>query len=262
MKHYLMMPTWRCQNACPYCWLNETVRTRRAMMRAPEQPVSRWLEAVERDRPDLLDIAGGEPTLWPGLLSFIDSVGVNVGLSTNGLYFDAIAALAERKRANLVSITLSLHPRCLLPAYAELWTLSYGLLSKAGYRVLVNVVNWQDNEAQAEPILAQMRAHNKAFCLSPFEQVADLAVQKAVGLTCQGGISHKVIAPDGETWPCLSTLRSPWWESLSMGNWLEGTDTPARRVQPCHLACVDYYVLKGQHVGGDVWGVDAKGDES
>ena len=35
MRHFLINPTWRCQNACSYCWVQQTVRVRPELMNAP-----------------------------------------------------------------------------------------------------------------------------------------------------------------------------------------------------------------------------------
>lgn len=261
MKHYLINLTWRCQNKCSYCWMQNTVGRRPDLLGAPERSFDEWSEAVVRDTPVLIDIAGGEPLLIPWLPAFIlKHSEVKFGLSTNGLAWRALRKLLTIFPENLVSCAISYHPEAnkRLPDYDERWMGSLRWVAGRGLRPITNIVNYRSNVEQSQHILTQLKELGIHCSISPYEETDGLGTKRSVGLSCQGGVDHLVIAPDGTAWPCLTALRSPYWRELSLGNWIDGTIDLSRRVQPCYLDCVDYYVLPEQHEAGDMWGVKAR----
>ena len=261
MKHYLIQPTWTCQNACSYCWVRTTVLTRPAMARPTERPLEDWVAAIERDKPDLVDIAGGEPLLLPWLPDLVDACPeTRFGLSTNGLAEQGIERLCERRRPNLIAVNVSYHPEAedRWRGYRARWQRSVGLLKAAGYALGPNIVDHAANVERARPVLRWLEGLGIRYAVSPYEESANLGHLEQQGLCCQGGVNHLNIAPDGSAWPCLTAMRSPLWEQYRLGNWLDGDLDLSRKAQPCHLWCHDYYVLAKSHPNGDMWGVQAR----
>lgn len=261
VRHWLINPTWRCQNHCSYCWLNGSVRTRPEMMRAQERPLADWVHAIQRDRIEIVDIAGGEPLLLGWLAGLLDMCPQTVfGLSTNGLDMRALRVLSAQPHPNLVAINVSYHPDTAqrLPDYDARWQGAVLLLRDMSLPVHCNVVMYPDVVERSERMLAWMRQKQILHELSPYEDVGSLGIPQATGLCCQGGVNHMTVAPDGSAWPCLSTLRSPYAASMCLGNWLDGMIDLSRKPQPCHLQCVDYFVLPSQHSAGDMWRIEAK----
>jgi hypothetical protein len=260
MKHFLCNVTFRCQNAgvCRYCWVEGSVRKRGDTF--AERPPEDWIRAIQRERPDTVDLAGGEPTLYEGLGEIIRACPrVSFGLSTNALDEGAIAALAEARLPNLVSINCSFHPDRLEADgfYGGLWLRNVKRLREAGYRVHVNVVDYEGQGVLAPLVADMVNRYGVQVVVSPYEDVARV-VETDVPLVCLGGINHLNVAPDGTAWPCLSTMRSENAWALELGNWLDGTLDLGRRIQPCYLYCADYYILPRLHLGGDVWNVQAR----
>ena len=258
MKHYLINPTWRCQNQCSYCWVQRTVRQRPELYHAQERPWQDWAAALHRDPPDIVDVAGGEPFLWEGLADLIRACPhVMFALSTNGVASAAIQAFCDLSKApNLNSINISFHPESekTIPRYLWHWRTSALTLMDTGYLVHSNVVDYGDNEERAYRIMGQWKAK---YILSPYENMDILKEKQAQGLCCEGGVNHLTVAPDGTAWPCLSTLRSPYWAETAIGNWLDDTIDLNRKPQPCHIYCIDHYILETSHSGGDMWRVNA-----
>lgn len=260
MMHLLLNPTWRCQNQCSYCWLNDSIRAHPELLHAQEREPQDWIAAIMRDVPDLVDVAGGEPLLLEWLPSlFGECSRTRFGLSTNGLALRALRRLCQQRPGNVVAINLSYHPETKerIADYDERWLEALRTLREANAPVHVNVVDHGDNAAASEHILAYLREENVRHEVSPYEDVTALSGLRDTGLVCKGGINHLVVAPDGEAWPCLTTLRSPYWEGTQLGNWLDGEVDMSKRIQPCHLQCHDL-ILKERHIAGDMWGTDPR----
>ncbi len=247
-SHHLIQPTFRCQNHCMYCWLNDTIRARPEMMAARERPWQDWVAAINRDKPSVVDLAGGEPLLYAGLAKIIRACPKTMfGLSTNGLELDALRWLCVLQPDNLIGINLSIHPYSDCEAFvraAECIIAAHGPLRP-------NVVDYGDNVERAKPVLDWLASKGVPYDISPYEDMAGLADEQPIGLCCKG---YLVVAPDGEAWPCLTTLRSPYWKERGLGNWLDGTVNWGKKASPCYLNCIDYFVLPQQHPAGDLWG--------
>jgi organic radical activating enzyme len=255
MKHFLYNLTWRCQNSCSYCWVKQSVCTRREMIHAQERPADHWIMATQRDAVDLVDIAGGEPTLLPWLPVLMQECpSTRFGLSTNGRSWTALGRLLRSRPDNLISVTYSYHPEAVAPEVA-MDTLT--LIRRYETPMAVNIVDTPFNRANSEKVQTWCADLGVTVHVSPNEHVDILDKLQPQGLACQGGIDHLVMAPDGSAWPCLTTLRSPYWAEHCLGNWLDGNIDLSRKPQPCYLNCTDYFVLPQQHDAGDMWGVRA-----
>lgn len=260
MRHYLINPTWICPFKCSYCWVEATVRMR-PMFHAEARPWQDWAMAINRDGIELIDIAGGEPFVYDGLYELMEHCPRTMfGLSTNGWRHEEIGRFAARPRLiNLISINCSLHPESRnRTGYLDRYAASINSLRSAGYPVMASIVCSGDNEAETERERAQLAEAGVHVSLSPFEDMQDVVELQDTPLLCQGGVDHLVLAPDGMAWPCLTTLRSPRWAETCLGNWIDGTLAPRRRIQPCHEFCYDFYVLPKLHEAGDMWGVKAR----
>jgi hypothetical protein len=252
-QHILIQPTWACHNSCAYCWVRATVGQRPALHDAPEREPSAWIAALQRDKVELCDIAGGEPLLYPDLWRIIRACPkTDFGLSTNGLALDALRWLCTMKPDNLLGINVSYHPQS---GHDAEFMAAVSMVRNSGGPVRPNVVNWGDNVGRSISMLRWLNEQGIPFDISPFEDMGDLVSPMRVGLTCKG---YLVVAPDGQAWPCLTTLRSPRWAEAALGNWLDGTVDWERKATPCYENCVDFYVLAHQHSAGDMWGAEAR----
>uniref|UniRef100_A0A6H1ZC39 Putative radical SAM superfamily protein n=1 Tax=viral metagenome TaxID=1070528 RepID=A0A6H1ZC39_9ZZZZ len=261
VKHYLINPTWRCHSRCSYCWVEQTVRLRSELYAVTERPFDDWVLAIQRDRPDVVDIAGGEPLLLDWIPDLIFACPETYfGLSTNGLAWEQLNRICVYKPHNLTSINISYHPETAdrLPNYDKLWQRAVERVQKAQGKPHCNIVMADGNVERSVAAIQWMEANGVKYELSPYERVNTLGQIMDQGLCCKGGVNHLTVAPDGTAWSCLTTLRSPFWESLSVGNWLDDTIDLDRKPQPCYLNCVDYYVLPELHKAGDMWCIEAK----
>jgi hypothetical protein len=138
--------------------------------------------------------------------------------------------------------------------YEARWRRSVSVLQGTGYNVFCNLVDYPGYREAAEPTIRWLEWRGIKTLVSPYEQTAQLGDKLALGLECNGGVDHLLIAPDGTAYPCFTAFRSPYWEQYALGNWLDGTVDASRKPVPCYLDCVDYYVLPHEHAAGDMWG--------
>lgn len=257
MKHFLANLTWRCQNRCSYCWLNLSVRARPEMLAAAERGLDDWARAIRRDCVDVVELAGGEPLLVEWLPDLIEACpNTSFGLSTNGRALYALERLVARRPRNLIALNLSYHPET--PGGDRQYRAALNLLLEAGVRIHTNIVAAPGVVEKAQDTIRLLEERGVIYEISPYERVETLGEKLPQGLRCRGGVDHLTIAPDGSAWPCLTTLRSPYWRETCLGNWLDGEIDLAKKPQPCYLNCVDYYILPHEHVAGDMWGIAAE----
>jgi hypothetical protein len=228
------------------------------MMNAPERPLEDWVAAIKRDRVDVVDLAGGEPLLVPWLPELLAACPeTQFGLSTNGMAYDALERLLAGRPRNLCSINLSFHPETGI-GYMRRFRAAARLMALYGAPCHSNIVDAPQIHDQVKEALTMLTEMGLRAVVSPFEDVETLGEILPQGLRCRGGIDHLTIAPDGSAWPCLTTIRSPMWRSTCLGNWLDGELDLSAKPEPCHLNCVDYYVLPSQHIAGDMWDIHAE----
>jgi len=260
MKHYLIHPTWQCQNSCSYCWVENTIRNRPDLFNAPPATICEWNTALLRDTPDAVHIAGGEPFLSPVTIPLIEAWGdvVEFSLSTNGLCTNQIDILTNHSHlSKLTSVNVSYHPEQITLEKQSRHLHTISALQEHGYEVIVNIVNYQNNIYDSFQYLRNLKALGVNVVISPYEDSSCLHTLTHNPLQCQAGITHLVIAPDGRAWPCLTTLRSPFYPVYCLGNWIDGLpeDISTHVPYPCYLDCHDYK-LKREHIGGDIWGTN------
>ncbi len=255
MRHILICPTWRCQNHCRYCWMDYTVRAREGLIGAAERPAADWIAAINRE-PLFVDIAGGEPLLYRGLVDIIAGCQhTNFGLSTNGMWFPGVKRLCDTRLPNLGSINMSIHTDCGLEDYEGRFKAAFSTFKQAGYPVFASIVLYEDELRRASALAGWVRRQGGHVDESPYEDMRPEALKQAVPLECDAGRSGFVVAPDGQAWPCLGALWSERWQDTRLGNWLDGDGLldMARVPKPCLLYCESYYQLLGKHPDGDVW---------
>jgi pyruvate formate lyase activating enzyme len=101
-----------CNLSCPFCHNPALVEAPEDL---PDYPLELLFEELEQRHAfiDGVVISGGEPTLYPGLLSFmrrIKGMGLQVKLDTNGLLPEVLAEVMQQGLADLVALDLKTAP--------------------------------------------------------------------------------------------------------------------------------------------------------
>jgi organic radical activating enzyme len=260
-KHILANITWKCQLRCSYCWVRKHINHVPKLTCAEVRPLEDWIAATRRDKPEIMDIGGGEPLSVPWCLDWIRAFpDIKWGLSTNGLNFPRIDELAECKLKQVISINLSYHPEAgqQYAWYNRNWKEQVMKLVNAGYHVIPNLEDHGRNLEWGKWAIDWLKAMGLHMVVSPLcGGRPELAQPQPVALTCKAGTNFMTIAPDGRAWPCLSALNSYAWNETSIGNWLDNTIYLSSKPTECKLFCVEYFIQASEHEAGDFWDIQA-----
>ncbi len=114
--HINWFVTWHCNYHCQYCWEEVGKRFYR-MSHQPWVPAEEWAGAFNRLKPRSIDMTGGEPTLYPHWMDFINMLapGIIVTMTTNlGPTFDEAMFVKRMKPlaqgGSIAKMALSFHP--------------------------------------------------------------------------------------------------------------------------------------------------------
>jgi organic radical activating enzyme len=265
MKHYLLNITWKCQLQCSYCWVRKSINTNPVLDAQTTRPLEDWINAVERDQPEMLTIGGGEPLTVPWVFDLIRSFPyIKWNLSTNGLVVSKINDLASTKFVQINNINLSYHPEAAdkYPWYFSQWKREILKLAESGYNISSNIENINDNVEKSQAAIEFMQSENLPMLISPIcGGREELSRPQDIPLICEGGVNHLVIAPNGDAWPCQTAINSYAWKETCLGNWLDGTLDLSHKPIPCNLYCVDWFHQYKEHQAGDFFGLKVREDK-
>jgi hypothetical protein len=264
MRHFLINPTWRCMAACTYCWMHATIRPRPAMFSVRERPAQEWIDAINRDGIEVVDIAGGEPLLldWmPDL--FAACPRTTFGLTTNTLNRREVDRIAQAKPRNLVSINASFHADTYRwnPSYFSEYVDAVMALHSARLPVFTSVVDAPGEMVSADAHLGPLRDAGVRIIVAQYEHPDVVKVMRNTPLVCEGGVNHLTVAPDGSAWPCLTAMRIPEYADVCLGNWLDAGIDVARKPVPCYMNCADYYLIEPGSECENMWGLNVRAAE-
>lgn len=226
MKSILWFMTYRCNYSCPYCWQGGDWRARIAQEQAffAATPwVETWAGVFARLAPNLVDVTGGEPLLYPlGQLIANTPRGIQWAITTNASRMGDLLALGELPSDRLVSVTLSYHPTQAVPA--SFFPTAAHLASR-GLAVTVNFVGWPGQVLLAHEVEETCRRSGVRFHLDPcapspsapyipatqveqamidrYTQPDRCPRQPCGRVLCDAGRVHLVMLPTGATYRCL-----------------------------------------------------------
>lgn len=189
--HVAIFPTWSCQLICDYC----SIRHSQIDRSVSPVPWQKWAKALPKVLPrnSIIDIAGGEPLLYDGIVDLLIALGANHlrwALTTNAKATAQIERLCEDMPPGAVCINVSDHignPE----AHGNI-----AALRDAGYAVNVHRVDHPaagTHESDAELITYQ-------------DWVDDNAVD-GIARKCTAGAEHWVADPQGDLWRCIVAMQ-------------------------------------------------------
>lgn len=187
MMHVVIFPTWRCQLACAYCSIRHSRIDRSVRGVAWTEWASAFPEVLPRG--SVVDIAGGEPLLYPGLVDLLHALaasGLAWAITSNLKAGDVVRRICAEKPAGGVCFNVSDHAGNPESRVNKL------RLRRAGYRVNVHRV---DHPAAG-------RVHPDAHLITYQDWKGGAAVDGAARL-CSAGSRHWIAGPNGDLWRCI-----------------------------------------------------------
>lgn len=229
MMHITIFPTWRCQLCCPYCWVPHVQINRHVQERTWQDWAMALTDAL---RPgSTVDLAGGEPLLFVGLVDLLDALGrrgLNWAISTNALNTRAIERLVDRRPPRCALINISDHVGN-AQASANIALLRRHFPVRA-HRVAH--VGAGTHESDAGQIVYQAWAEGVAL--------------DGIKRSCDAGRRHWVADPAGDLWRCAVEMQLGL---PSLGNLFDRTVRPVESLI-CEHGCTTAYSLDGP-----AWGI-------
>ena len=267
-RYIAMFPTWRCNLHCPYCPYRQKphhdvvdVYTGAAKITMTERPAHDWTQFLAPLEHTLVDVCGGEPTLYPGIARVLESLhpSSRYAMTSNTTQLPTAFKLNPN---TCYCWTASYHPTA-TPPYGDL-DFFIGVLHELrryGFRrVACTIVYlpWKHTDTYVAEV--QHRFHEEGIPLNWQPYVwhgytwtpAQRATAEQLMPTywpdwdahrpkrCDAGASAIAINSDGHIYRCLSTLTfgDPCLGDITAG-W-----TPRTEPSPCRSPCVytcDYW---------------------
>lgn len=192
MMHVVIFPTWSCQLACDYC----SIRNSKINRSVSPVPWTAWVDALRSavSIGSIVDIAGGEPFMYDGILPLIGnmgSIGLRWAITTNAIASDVIGEFIRMRPEGCVCINVSDH-RGNPEAHKNIRR-----LRDAGYRINVHRVNHPSaghHEPDAQLITYQDWKGGQAV--------------DGKRRHCTAGLNHWVADPSGNLWRCIVAMQT------------------------------------------------------
>jgi len=223
----IVNPTWRCQFSCPYCW----VRALGWHRRKEERPWQRWFWWLRQlPLPSHVEISGGEPLLYSGLLPLLENLGaegLTWAMTTNLHEAPVLERLVRRPIKGCVLINVSIHPQSdgdLVDRVRR--------LRGAGYRVYLNRVDHPAAPSVPEG-LSDMPVH-----LIPYQPWEEELACEGVVRWCSAGGKHLTCDPSGRVFRCMVHMQKGLAPLGSIASLAGGS---LRKPILCHVGCTTCY---------------------
>ena len=186
-------PSWECQLSCDYCWLPHTKINRDA----EERSWGHWATAIKKHVPrgSTIDVAGGEPLLYPDLTKMLDEIGrngINWAITTNAVDSAIVDELTDRKIPGCIVINVSDHSTS-KPIHRTV-TRNIAKL-KTVYPVTIH---------KCDHPSAGKRKNTKPISYQEWEEGTAL---DGVKRECTAGVNHWVIDPAGDVFRCCVDMQ-------------------------------------------------------
>ena len=236
----VMSPTFRCNLKCEYCYIHEDGT--KDIVAAHEETIEHtpddWLEGLlwmeeQYERIQTIDITGGEPYLYHGLIEFVNKIPgrIFLGLTTNTskLGERGISGIKDERKKNMhVCISLHLGKHKEIP---EHYFAAVREIGNAGFRSsVVNFVAYHKQSFYIEMARMFAKKMNMPIHIEPhidykdpvmhfgkfmdiFDEFSETdknaiasALKRPVPFECGIGHSYVWITPDGDIYPCMGLL--------------------------------------------------------
>jgi len=251
--------SWFCdfhanpKTSCEYCWVTMAHSDRSRQL---DHTAEEWLQAIRANLPEtaLIDFVGGEPTIFPKFHWLLSELAKTHRWSvTSNMGADRWKLYCEQPIPNCVSWTASFHhtTKDSPDEFA-----AKCLITSRHYPLQVNLVEFPTYDAHQRA--KQFDEWKLKVCVSPFEDVRDLNVAGKVPLTCNGGMAHVLLDPEGNLYKCLTQERRADRPRWRLGNLFRGNIQWPTTRSVCFIPCDQYRTLDRRHSTTDMWNLDVR----
>ena len=219
MKAIVWQERYSCNFRCPYCTIYKMDDSNR--MKDPD----RWIDALNKLSPEIIDITGGEPFLNPDLPKIINGLNAKIGLTTN-LSVPILKFVTEVNPSKVISMTISYHPSQ-SQLTKDLFISRATLLRSRGFNINVNFVAYPEQLGLIPQLEQLFRANGIRFHVDPFaedennkfqySEVEKEFLKMFIGqdrefritdqkknVCCSGGRDYLQVDPSGDAYRCMT----------------------------------------------------------
>lgn len=217
-------PSWKCQLKCPYCWLPHTKVNREA----EEHKWREWAEALVRELPggSTVDISGGEPLLYPGvvdLVSYLGNHGIYWAITTNAMDGDGVETLIAARPPRCAVVNASDHTGNIMAG-------QHIRRLRTAFPVVVHRVNHP-----------KAGSHIDGAGLIPYQRWAEGEALDGKQRICDAGVKHWVIDPGGDIFRCCVAMQVA---DKPLGNLFNGHIDKPNYTNLCDFGCSTCYTTE------------------
>lgn len=280
----IFIPTFRCQNRCSYCdyrW--ETIEKDKSYKLSAfgnewiireELHWAYWLAALSKFKPYHLSFTGGEPTLWNGIVDFVEHLPrscswditsntmnewavdkmmpSNIRTWTASYHYQGTEKFLQnikvlRQRGFPVTVTLVLTPDNLEKVKEAVVTFNKSFIRVNIHKLLKQGHSWKGHELVIAGLKKFIAEHNKEKLVKYIDLIRDEFQKDGAVKECSAGKNFMVAFPDGRVYRCYSHALSEGKEALGNITTFERHE----KLQPCEGGCIfpcDLECQAGRHL--------------
>jgi MoaA/NifB/PqqE/SkfB family radical SAM enzyme len=245
----------KCNYSCPYCG-NEISKKAYENLTYPAPDL--WAKAWNRIEEELIiDITGGEPLLWEGLIDFIYLLDEDkrVAITTNGRV-NLTEFVQKVPPQKCINMTMSYHPSQHVDLHYFIGKVL--MLKNRGFNVNVNFVAYPEQMWIIPELIKVFSQHDILMNVDPYLQNSETPYytfneseivflkqyitgnrkvcfeRRKLSSMCDAGSGYFVVMPNGDVYRCITKS----FQEASIGNFLDEEFKLMTGPSPCQTSCI------------------------
>lgn len=255
----LLMPTLRCDYSCPYCIIKTKMKFDEVYPKHIEQEGMNWVRALRKIPPARIDISGGEPLIYNGLIPLINNMPKKHWIGSITTNLSSSVDILKEVRNKDFPIFASFHP---YEADTDDFKASLLRIKNYGFSISVNVVAYpkvldllpEFKKQFEEEVGIDMNIcvyEDAVLKVHKYNSRQTEIIQTYIGnnlgsrykfdnfnlKNCVAGSKCFLIAPNGDVYTCHAGFYLQEQE-FHLGNLFDGSFNPLKSSRTCSLPCI------------------------
>lgn len=183
--HVLINLSWACQLECPYCLLPHIKINRDAKIHTWQEWKKGIIDNVTAG--SVVDVAGGDPLLFPGLVYFLQALGdagIFWAITTNAMHTKVVKELVDMKPRKCALVNISDHP------------------GNAGADANIALLREHFNVKLNRVDVPEAGKRSGVSELIPYQSWREGTELDGIKRLCNSGLNHWVADPAGDVFRC------------------------------------------------------------